>query len=96
MANDRRFAPPWRADKNPPAAMSSVTPTDKALVYIYARIAGWAARRLNEPIELMTLGNMRENSVRSLDVSCYQCDHRAIMRADRWPRRARAWTGVQW
>jgi hypothetical protein len=29
-----------------------------------------AAGRLNEPIEPMTLGNMRENGVRSLDVSC--------------------------
>jgi hypothetical protein len=32
-----------------------------------------AARRLNEPIEPMTLGNMRANGVRSLDVSCWQC-----------------------
>jgi hypothetical protein len=29
-----------------------------------------AARRINEPIEPMTLGNMRANGVRSLDVSC--------------------------
>jgi hypothetical protein len=40
-----------------------------------------AARRLNEPIEPMTLGNMRANGVRSLDVSCWQCHHRAIMSA---------------
>jgi hypothetical protein len=33
----------------------------------------------------VTLGNMRENGVRSLDVSCWQCHHRAILSADRWP-----------
>jgi hypothetical protein len=31
-----------------------------------------AARRISEPIEPMTLGNMRANSVRALDVSCWQ------------------------
>jgi hypothetical protein len=30
---------------------------------------------LNEPIEPMTLGNMRANGVRSLDVCCRQCHH---------------------
>jgi hypothetical protein len=44
-----------------------------------------AARRLNEPIEPMTLGNMRANGVRSLDVCCWICHHRAIMSADPWP-----------
>jgi hypothetical protein len=33
----------------------------------------------------MTLGNMRANGVRSLDVSCWQCHHRAILSADPWP-----------
>jgi hypothetical protein len=33
----------------------------------------------------MTLGNMRANGVGSLDVSCWQCHHHAIMSADRWP-----------
>jgi hypothetical protein len=33
----------------------------------------------------MTLGNMRANGVRSLDVSCWQCHHRRIMSADPWP-----------
>jgi hypothetical protein len=42
------------------------------------------ARRINEPIEPMTLGNMRANGVRSLDVSCWLCHHRAILSADRW------------
>jgi hypothetical protein len=28
---------------------------------------------------------MRANGVRSLDVTCWQCHHRAIMSADRWP-----------
>jgi hypothetical protein len=37
-----------------------------------------------EPIEPMTLGNMRANGVRSLDVCCWACHHRAILSADRW------------
>jgi hypothetical protein len=41
-----------------------------------------AARRLNEPIEPMTLGNMRANGVRSLDVSCWQRHHRTILSAE--------------
>jgi hypothetical protein len=36
----------------------------------------------------MTLGNMRANGVRSLDVSCWQCHHRAILSADPWPDHA--------
>jgi hypothetical protein len=43
-----------------------------------------AARRLNEPIEPMTLGNMRANDVRSLDVCCWVCHHRTILSADPW------------
>jgi hypothetical protein len=44
-----------------------------------------ARPRLNNPIEPMTLGNMRENGVRSLDVSCWNCHHRALLSADPWP-----------
>jgi hypothetical protein len=33
----------------------------------------------------MTLGNMRANGVRSLDVSCLQCHHRTILSADPCP-----------
>jgi hypothetical protein len=33
----------------------------------------------------MTLGNMRANGVRPLDVSCWLCHHRAILSADPWP-----------
>jgi hypothetical protein len=32
-----------------------------------------------------TLGNMRANGVRSLDVCCWQCHHRASLSADPWP-----------
>jgi len=39
------------------------------------------ATRINKPIQPMTLGNMRDNGVRSLDVSCRQCHHRAILSA---------------
>jgi hypothetical protein len=28
---------------------------------------------------------MRENGVRSLFVSCWQCRHQAVLSADRWP-----------
>jgi hypothetical protein len=42
------------------------------------------ARRINEPIEPMTLGNMRANGVRSLDVCCWVCHRRTIMSADSW------------
>jgi hypothetical protein len=42
-------------------------------------------RRFNYEIEPMTLGNMRELGVRSLDVSCWNCQHQAILSADRWP-----------
>jgi hypothetical protein len=39
----------------------------------------------DQPIEPMTLGNMRELGVRSLDVSCWNCHHQAVLSADRWP-----------
>jgi hypothetical protein len=41
--------------------------------------------RFDQPIEPMTLGNMRELGVRSLDVSCWNCHHKAVLSADRWP-----------
>jgi hypothetical protein len=31
------------------------------------------------------LGNMRQLGVRSFDVSCWNCQHRAVLSADRWP-----------
>jgi hypothetical protein len=34
--------------------------------------------RFDYTIEPMTLGNVRANGVRSLDVSCWLCHHRAI------------------
>jgi hypothetical protein len=43
-----------------------------------ARATGLAA------FEPMALGNMRANGVRSLDVSCWQCHHRAILSAAPW------------
>jgi hypothetical protein len=42
------------------------------------------ARRF-EPIEPMTLANMRALGVRSLDVSCWNCHDQAVQSADRWP-----------
>jgi hypothetical protein len=36
-------------------------------------------------IEPTTLGNMRTNGVCSLDVSCCNRPHRAILSADPWP-----------
>jgi hypothetical protein len=32
---------------------------------------------------MMTLGNMRELGVRSLDVSCWNCQHQTVQSADR-------------
>jgi hypothetical protein len=39
----------------------------------------------NYPIIPMTLGNMRENSVRSLSVSCSLCHHEAVVDVTPWP-----------
>jgi hypothetical protein len=44
-----------------------------------------ATRRLNDPIEPMTLENMRHNGVRSLDVQCNQCRHRVVLNVDHLP-----------
>ena len=44
-----------------------------------------AAPRFTDPIEPMTLGNMRANGVRSLDVSCWTCHHRTFLSAEPWP-----------
>jgi hypothetical protein len=41
--------------------------------------------RFDRPIEPMTLGSMRELGVRSLDVSCRNRHHQAVLSADRWP-----------
>jgi hypothetical protein len=41
-------------------------------------------RRFNEPIEPMTLGNMRATGVRSLSVSCMLCHHEAVVDAAPW------------
>jgi hypothetical protein len=44
-----------------------------------------ARSRFNDPIEAMTLQNMRENGVRSLAVQCHQCRHEMIMNVDHLP-----------
>jgi autoinducer 2-degrading protein len=44
-----------------------------------------STRPRSAPGDLMTLGNMRANGVRSLDVSCWQCHHRTITSADPSP-----------
>jgi hypothetical protein len=38
-----------------------------------------------EPIQPMTLGNMRANGVRSLAVSCLICRHEAVLDVETWP-----------
>jgi hypothetical protein len=40
-----------------------------------------AARRISEPFEPMTLGDMRANGVHSLAVSCWHCHHEAVISA---------------
>jgi hypothetical protein len=44
-----------------------------------------ARSRSNDPIEPMTLGNMRANGVRSLAIYCRQCHHETIINVDHWP-----------
>jgi hypothetical protein len=50
------------------------------------RRAGRAAKRerlvRDHPIEPMTLGDMRGLDVQSLDVSCLNCPHQAVLSAD--------------
>jgi hypothetical protein len=48
-------------------------------------LTGMSTRPRSRPGDPMTLGNMCANGVRSLDVSCWQCHHRAILSADQWP-----------
>ena len=43
------------------------------------------SRDFDEPIEPMTLGDMRENGVRSLAFQCHQCRHDRIMNVDHLP-----------
>jgi hypothetical protein len=57
-----------------------------------------ATRRLNDAIEPMTLGNMRELGVRSFHVSWWNCHHQAVLSAERGrdvavPPSGRAWRG---
>jgi hypothetical protein len=37
------------------------------------------------PIVPTTLGNMRRNGVRSLEVACSVCHHEAVISAEPWP-----------
>jgi hypothetical protein len=38
-----------------------------------------------DPIEPMDLANMRQNGVRSLEITCHQCRHKTIMNVDHLP-----------
>jgi hypothetical protein len=51
-------------------------------------VVSTASRRMKYPIERMTLGNMREFGIRSLDVSCWLCHHQAVLKPSR-PRAMR-------
>jgi hypothetical protein len=42
-------------------------------------------KRFNDPIEPMTLQNMRENGVRSPAVKCHQCRHEVMMNVEHLP-----------
>jgi hypothetical protein len=44
-----------------------------------------ARSRFNDPIEPMTLENMRANGVRSLDIQCNQCRHEVVLNVDHLP-----------
>jgi hypothetical protein len=41
--------------------------------------------RSDEPIRPMTLGNMRQNGVHGLDVTCLHCGHHTEVNVDDWP-----------
>jgi hypothetical protein len=41
--------------------------------------------RRDEPIQPMTLGNMRRNGVRGLFVTCLHCGHHTEVNVDGWP-----------
>ena len=41
--------------------------------------------RRDEPIQPMTLGNMRRNGVRGLDVTCQHCGHHTEVNVDAHP-----------
>jgi hypothetical protein len=41
-----------------------------------------AGSRFNEPIEPMTLQNMRDNGVRSLSIQCHQCRRAVVWTED--------------
>jgi hypothetical protein len=45
----------------------------------------WPPGVLNDPIEPMTLANMRENGVRSLAICCRRCHREMIFNVDQWP-----------
>ena len=47
-------------------------------------LSGMSTRPRSQARDPMTLGNMRANGVRSLDVCCWLCHHRAILSADTW------------
>jgi hypothetical protein len=44
-----------------------------------------AATRFNDPIEPMTIANMRESGVRSLAFRCHRCHHERTMNVDHLP-----------
>lgn len=57
-------------------------------VHVIVRTRKWlkpACRARPEPIEPMTLGNMRQLGVRSLDVTCSACRHEVVLNVDAWP-----------
>jgi cytochrome c5 len=69
-------------------SLAALWPAGEAIAFPEGNGAAYnhpmAARRLHEAIEPMTLGNMRANGARSLDVSCWQCHHRTILGAYLW------------
>jgi hypothetical protein len=55
-----------------------------------SRLAPMADSLTNDPIEPMDLANVRENGVRSLAVTCWNCHHRAAQKVERQHHRPRA------
>jgi hypothetical protein len=56
-------------------------------------LAGMSNRPRSPAGDPITLGSMRAKGVRLLDVSCWQCHHRAIFKADPWSDHVRRESG---
>jgi hypothetical protein len=48
-------------------------------------LTSMATKRLDYPIDPMDLANMRQDGVRSLEITCHQCRRKTVMNVDHLP-----------